>query len=175
MASPRSRTNTHQLARRGITLIPDDRGLIPSLTVHENLSLVRDRKRDPLEILPELKPLLNRNAGLLSGGEQQMVALARAFASEPRLLLVDELSQGLAPVLVERLLPRVRAAADEWGAGVLLVEQEVVNALKVADRGYVLSHGRMVVSDSPASELLSQRDVLQSAYLGEAAMPSDTA
>jgi branched-chain amino acid transport system ATP-binding protein len=167
---PVGRTTTHRLARDGITLIPDDRGLIPSLTVKENLSLVRSAKRDPLEILPELVPLLNRDAGLLSGGEQQMLALARAFASEPKLLLIDELSQGLAPVLVERLLPRVRAAADEWGAGVVLVEQEVVNALRVADRGYVLSHGHMVVSDTPASELLSQREILQSAYLGDAAI-----
>lgn len=159
----------HVLSRKGLSLVPDDRGLIPSLTVRENLALVRNRKRDPFELFPELVPLARRRAGLLSGGEQQMLALARAFAGEPRLLLVDEMSQGLAPVIVQRLLAMLRTAVREWSAGVLVVEQDISAALKIADRGYVLRHGRFVLADQPAAALLAQRGVLETAYLGDGA------
>lgn len=161
----KSETRTADMARAGAALVPDDRGLLGSLSVRDNLSLVRDPKRDPLELFPELKPLMRRQVRLLSGGEQQMLALARAFASEPRLLLVDEMSQGLAPVIVQRLLPLLRSAAEEWGAGVLLVEQDVAGALKVADRGYLLRHGRIAISGR-AEDLLTKQDVLETAYLG---------
>ena len=155
--------------RKGVSFIPDDRGLLPSLTVHENLALVRGRRWDPLDLFPELRPLLNRRAGLLSGGEQQMLAIARAFATEPRLLLLDELSQGLAPKLVARLLHEVRRAADDWGAGVLMVEQEVVNALKITDRAYVLAHGTLVIQNVSAAALLADdQELLALAYLGTA-------
>jgi branched-chain amino acid transport system ATP-binding protein len=158
---------TGELARSGLALVPDDRGLLPNLSVRDNLRLVRSPRRDPLELFPELVRLMGQPAGLLSGGEQQMLALARAFAAEPGVLLIDELSQGLAPVLVQRFMPQVRHAAEAWGAAVLLVEQDVTEALRVADRGYVLTHGRMAIADVPAAELLAERSMLQTAYLGQ--------
>jgi branched-chain amino acid transport system ATP-binding protein len=157
-----------KLARAGLAFIAEDRGLIGSLTVAENLALVRRARRDPYQMFPELDRLRNRRAGLLSGGEQQMLALARAFAREPQLLLVDELSQGLAPMIVHRLLAALTEAKREWGAGIVLVEQNVADALGVADRGYVLTHGRVAISDRPARELLTDRALLESSYLGAA-------
>jgi len=121
-----------------------------------------------LDMFPALKPLMNRRAGLLSGGEQQMLAMARALASGPKVLLVDEMSLGLAPIIVERLLPLVRRIADETGAAVMIVEQHVHMALEVADRGYVMNQGRIVLS-GPAEELASRRDLLEASYLGESA------
>jgi branched-chain amino acid transport system ATP-binding protein len=120
-------------------------------------------------LLPELEKCLDRKAGVLSGGEQQMLAVGRALVSRPRLLLVDEMSLGLAPVIVERLLPILRRVAADLGAGVLFVEQHVASALKVADRAYVLNHGRMVL-EGAASELRDQPDLLKSSYLGEVAV-----
>ena len=118
-----------------------------------------------LELMPALRPLMDRRAGLLSGGEQQMLAVARALVSSPRLLLVDEMSLGLAPIIVERLLPIVRSFVDETGAGVLIVEQHVHLALDVCDRAYVLSHGAMVLEGS-AAELRTRADLLEASYLG---------
>ena len=110
---------------------------------------------------------LDRRAGLLSGGEQQMLALARALGTGPRLLMVDEMSLGLAPIIVERLLPMLRDAARTTGTGVLLVEQHVAMALEVADRATVLSRG-VAVASGPAAELARRRDLLEASYLGEA-------
>ncbi len=118
------------------------------------------------EYFPKLAELKGRRVGLLSGGEQQMLAVARALARRPKVLLLDELSLGLAPVIVERLLPVVRAFADERGCAVLLVEQHVHLALEVADRGYVLSHGQIVLHND-AEHLRANRQLLVASYLGE--------
>jgi branched-chain amino acid transport system ATP-binding protein len=158
------------LARDGIALVPEDRALFGSLTVRENLRVARRRggatEEEVLELLPELRKCLRRRAVVLSGGEQQMLAVGRALLSRPRLLLVDEMSLGLAPVIVERLLPILRRVADELGAGVLFVEQHVPLALSVADRALVMSLGRIRI-DRPASELRDRRDLIEASYLGD--------
>ena len=159
------RRSQHQLARRGVSFLAEDRMLLRSLTVAENLRLVRDRARDPLEIFPELEPLLSRRAGVLSGGEQQMLGLARALAVRPKLLVIDELSLGLAPMIVDRLLHVVRDAATSTGTAVLLVEQQVQKALAIADSGIVLVHGEVALR-GPAAELRDRQDLLRASYLG---------
>ena len=161
-------------ARRGVAHVPEDRGLFFDLTVAENLRLGRPRGRgapDPLpmeqvlEWFPALREVMDRRAGLLSGGEQQMLALARAVLGRPRLLMVDEMSLGLAPIIVDHLLPVLRSIALELDAGVLLVEQHVALVLAVSDRAYLLDRGRVLVSGA-ASELAARTDLLESGYLG---------
>jgi branched-chain amino acid transport system ATP-binding protein len=160
-------------ARAGLVLVPDDRALFCGLTVRENLSLAsRQRNADLSRVLdwfPALGKRLKLAAGRLSGGEQQMLAIGRALVQQPRVLLIDELSMGLAPVVVEALLPVVRQVADETAAGIVLVEQHVRFALSIADRGVVLAHGAVVL-EGPAAELLAHQGRLESAYLGKASV-----
>ena len=156
--------------RRGIVHVPQGRGIFFGLTVAEHLRLdgLSDRAAQEVAFahFPALRELSGRRSGLLSGGEQQMLAIARALCRQPRVLLLDELSLGLAPVIVERLLPVVREFASSYGTAVLLVEQHVHLALEIADRGYVLSHGELVASDS-AERLRADSALLRASYLGE--------
>ena len=163
----------HLLPRRGVAHVPEDRSLFFDLTVEENIRLGstgdravrRDARDRALTLFPALQPLARRKAGLLSGGEQQMLAMARSLASEPKVLLVDELSLGLAPIIVEQLLQIVRNIADETGCGVLIVEQHVHMALEIADRGYVLGNGKLRL-EGQASDLAANRSLLEETYLG---------
>ena len=153
----------HRRAKQGMSLLTEERSVLMKMSVVDNLRLGKGDVDRALAIFPELEPHLQRTAGLLSGGQQQMLALARALARQPRVLLADELSLGLAPLIVERLFQAVRAAADT-GVAVLLVEQHVSSVLRIADRGYLLVHGEVVLSGTTA-ELRAQWHKVESAYL----------
>jgi branched-chain amino acid transport system ATP-binding protein len=162
----------HLAARRGLAFVPDNRSLFRNLTAHQNLALAAHRAKAQVasiyQYLPELRPLASRQAGLLSGGEQQMLAIGRALLMSPRVLMIDELSMGLAPLIVERLLDLVRSVADDLGIGVLLVEQHVSMALGVADSAYVISHGTVTTRGS-AHEVRAQAAAIEASYLGDSA------
>jgi branched-chain amino acid transport system ATP-binding protein len=159
-------------ARAGIAHVPEGRGIFYGLSVAEHFRLgYRGEHIDPAvvyEYFPALEPLKDRRAGLLSGGEQQMLAVGRALGRRPKLLLLDELSLGLAPLLVERLLPVVRAYAQESGCAVLLVEQHVQLATEIADRCYVLSHGDIVLHET-GERLMRDPSLLVASYVGQEA------
>jgi branched-chain amino acid transport system ATP-binding protein len=151
-------------ARRGMGLVTEERSVFMQLSTEENLRVARVAKADAVALFPELEPLMGRTAGLLSGGEQQMLTLARAVARDPGLLLIDELSLGLAPVIVKRLLQTVRQVADERSTGILLVEQHVRQALHVADRVYVMQRGRIAMSGT-SDEVHGRIDEIEATYL----------
>jgi branched-chain amino acid transport system ATP-binding protein len=161
---------THRLAREGLSLVPDDRSVFFGLTVRENLRLARhargvDATAIALDYFPALEPKMSVRAGTLSGGEQQMLAIGRALACRPRVLLVDEMSLGLAPVIVKRLLPVMRRISTDLGTAILIVEQHVDLALQFSDRAYVLSRGE-VINQGKSADLLQQRHLLEASYLG---------
>ena len=163
---PIGRLSRSARARAGISHVEQGRTTFGDMTVEQNLMIVADRAgRDAaLSGFPELSEMRHRRAGLLSGGQQQMLVIARAVAQQPRYLLLDELSLGLAPAIVKRLLPFVRSIADR-GVGVLLVEQFAYQALRHADRGAVLDRGRIVI-EGRADDLAGRSDHLAAAYLG---------
>jgi branched-chain amino acid transport system ATP-binding protein len=151
-------------ARRGMGLVTEERSVFRALTAEQNLRVAGVAPAEAVHVFPELEPLMGRTAGLLSGGEQQMLTLARAVARDPKLLLVDELSLGLAPVVVRRLLQTVRRVANEQSMGILIVEQHVRQALHIADRVYVMQRGRIVLSGT-ASEVRGRIDEVEATYL----------
>jgi branched-chain amino acid transport system ATP-binding protein len=154
----------HARVRNGLALVTEERAVIRRLTVLDNLRLGRGPVEDALNRFPELRPVGSRSAGLLSGGEQQMLSLANLLAARPSALLIDELSLGLAPLIVERLLGEVRKAAIEDGAGVLLVEQQPATALRVADRAYVIAGGHIKLSGA-ADDLIARHEEIEALYL----------
>ena len=165
----------HELVSHGVALVPEGRGVFARQTVLENLklgafrvndkALISQRLEDLLDRLPRLKERASQLAGTLSGGEQQMLAIARALMSAPKLLLLDEPSMGLAPIMVDRIFELITSARDS-GVSILLVEQNARLALKVSRRAYVLESGLITLSGNSA-ELL-QDDRVRAAYLGEA-------
>ena len=154
----------HVRCRDGLIFLTEERSVIMGLTAHENLRLADVDPAVAVELFPALAPVMKRTAGLLSGGEQQMLSLARALGRDPQVLLADELSLGLAPLVVERLLTSVRRAADERGVAVLLVEQHVRQALRYADRVYVLERGRVSLSGTVA-KVRDRVEQIEEAYL----------
>jgi branched-chain amino acid transport system ATP-binding protein len=154
----------YRRVRDGLGLVTEERAVLTRLTVAENLRVGRCRVDQTIEFFPELEPLMDRTVGLLSGGQQQMLALARSMARPgSRMLLVDELSMGLAPVIVQRLLAALRRAADN-GLAVLMVEQHVHLALNAADRAYVMRRGRIEMAGK-TSQLRQQLGDLKASYI----------
>jgi branched-chain amino acid transport system ATP-binding protein len=161
---------THQIVRQGLSLLPENRGIFYQLTVAENLRMYKRqggsvKVEEVFDYFPALKALVDRKAGLLSGGEQQMLSLGCRFIADPKLMLIDEMSLGLAPIIFQRMLPVLTKFASDRGVGVLLVEQHVHLALKSASRAYVLNRGELTFSGS-SMELQNQRQFLESSYMG---------
>jgi branched-chain amino acid transport system ATP-binding protein len=161
------------IARMGLAHIPEGRGLFPSMSVEDTLRLASDNTggRVPMEaafeVFPRLKQRRHQAVGTLSGGEQQMVAMARAILARPRLLMIDEMSQGLAPTIVRQLFQMIEVFRQQ-GTAVLLVEQFVESALAVADRAYVFEHGT-IAHEAAAAELRRDRNLISGTYLGSGA------
>jgi branched-chain amino acid transport system ATP-binding protein len=170
-----TRMTTAQVVSAGVAMVPEGRRLFPKLTVEENLLLgafraeARARIADNLEFcygaFPALKERRRQLAGSMSGGQQQMVAIGRALMSQPRLLLVDEPSVGLAPILVTQMIDKIRELKEGQGLTVLMAEQNLNQAIRIADRGYIIVHGEVVFHGRSAGEL-EQNDLVKSYYLG---------
>lgn len=168
-----TRLPAHEVVDRGIILIPEGRQLFPDMTVRENLQMGTYRRaaratqdsrmEEVLELFPRVRERLDQTASSLSGGEQQMVAIARGMMANPKILMFDEPSLGLAPIIVSQVFDVVRKVAAT-GTTVLIVEQNVFTTLKVANRGYVLENGHVVLSDT--AEALLKNDHVRRAYLG---------
>jgi branched-chain amino acid transport system ATP-binding protein len=167
--------STEEIVDLGITLVPEGRRLFPKLTVEENLYLGAYRKtaRAQLQrnieycygVFPVLQERRTQLAGSMSGGEQQMLALARALMSAPRILLIDEPSVGLAPVLVRRVIDKIKELRDEYQLTVLMAEQNFTQAIRIADRGYVIVHGKIAFAgESP--EALNNNELIRKFYMG---------
>lgn len=163
----------HELVRRGVAMVPEGRGVFARLSVLENLEMgayhrtdrsnIKQEMEHVFELFPRLRERRNQVAGTLSGGEQQMLATGRALMSRPNLLLMDEPSMGLAPILVETIFEIIKEINSD-GTTILLVEQNAHMALQIADRGYVLQTGEIVLSDSASA--LQANEMVQKAYLG---------
>ena len=172
LGEPIAKLPAHKIVELGIAHVPEGRQVFGKLSVKENLMLgaftvksdstKNKRIEEMFDLFPILKERQNQQAETLSGGEQQMMAIARGLMSSPKLLLVDEMSLGLAPVLVERVLETIKLIAKE--VTILLVEQKVQEALEIADRGYVIQNGRLVITGSGA-ELL-ESEMVKKAYMG---------
>jgi branched-chain amino acid transport system ATP-binding protein len=166
--------STTQIVGRGVTMVPENRRLFSRMTVRENLELGsylrtdKDKVREDLdrvmELFPRLKERLTQKAGTLSGGEQQMVAMSRALMADPKVLLMDEPSMGLAPVLVDQVFQIIQDI-NELGTTIFVVEQNANMALSIADRGYVLQTGQIVLADTAPA--LLENPQMREAYLGE--------
>jgi branched-chain amino acid transport system ATP-binding protein len=166
--------STTEIVKRGISMVPENRRLFPDMTVDENLQLgaylrkdddhVGEVREQVLETFPRIRERLRQKAGTLSGGEQQMVAMGRALMADPKILLMDEPSMGLAPILVEQVFEIIRSIR-ELGKTVFVVEQNANMALSIADRGYVIQTGQVVLADT--AENLLKNPLMREAYLGE--------
>ena len=166
--------STQQIVSKGITMVPENRRLFARMTVRENLEIGANLRSDKegivadidrvFELFPRLKERIVQRAGTLSGGEQQMLAIGRALMAKPSMLLMDEPSMGLAPILVEQVFETIQEI-NRQGMTVLVVEQNANVALSIAHRGYVIQTGRIVMSDNAATLLANPR--LRDAYLGE--------
>ena len=166
--------STTEVVKRGVSMVPENRRLFPDMTVEENLQLgaylqgdrsnVEETRQTVFETFPRVRERLKQKAGTLSGGEQQMVAMGRALMADPKVLLMDEPSMGLAPILVEQVFEIIQTIRA-LGKTVFVVEQNANMALSIADRGYVIQTGQVVLSDT--AENLLQNPLMREAYLGE--------
>jgi branched-chain amino acid transport system ATP-binding protein len=158
-------SSLHKRARKGLSYVPDTKGVFARLTVRDNIKLGLVPVNEVMKNAPEIATRGSARAGLLSGGEQQLLAVARGIARKPKVLMIDEMSLGLAPKVVSRLVGLLRQAADD-GVGVLIVEQHTKVALEAADRAYIISRGQ-IVHTGPTADLLARPEILEKFYLAQ--------